>query len=102
MHNLSKVLFPNLKVPVKMSDVFSIDLPHRTIMIKPIKFVIDSVKRGKTSTYEVWLRNTLKNRVGNLKIEYFIENLYLENERQIFIRKGIVAQNIINPITAMT
>jgi hypothetical protein len=85
-----------------MSDVFSIDLPHRTIMIKPIKFVIDSVKRGKTSTYEVWLRNTLKNRVGNLKIEYFIENLYLENERQIFIRKGIVAQNIINPITAMT
>ena len=70
-------------------------------MIKPIKFVIDSVRRGKTSIYEVWLRNTIKNKVGNLRIEYFIENLYLENERQMFTRKGIFVQNRIKPITAM-
>jgi len=76
-----------------MSDVFSIDIPHRKIMIKPIKFVIDSVRRGKTSIYEVWLRNTIKNRVGNLRIEHFIENIYLENERKIFTRKGIYGQN---------
>jgi hypothetical protein len=73
------VLFPNIKVPVKMSDVFTIDLVHRSLKIKPIKFVVDSIKRGKTSTYEVWLRNLLKNKVGELKVEYFLENIYLEN-----------------------
>jgi hypothetical protein len=40
---------------------------------------VDSVKRGKTSTYEVWLRNKIKNKVGDLRLEYFLDNLYLDN-----------------------
>ena len=51
LHQEGKILFPNIKVPVKMSDVFTIDLVHRSLKIKPIKFVVDSIKRGKTSTY---------------------------------------------------
>lgn len=36
--------------------------------IKDVKFLVDSIKRGKTSTYEVWLRNKLRVKVGDLKI----------------------------------
>jgi hypothetical protein len=64
LHQKGKMLFPNIKVPVKMSDVLMVSLTHRSLKIKPIKFVADGIKRGKTSTYEVWLRNVIKNKVG--------------------------------------
>jgi len=29
---------------------------------------MDSVKRGKTSIFEAWLRNSMKNKVGVIKL----------------------------------
>lgn len=62
-----------------MSDVLTASIGHEEINIKEIKFVTDSIKRGKTSIYEVWLRNNGKNKVGDLKIEYFLDNIFLLN-----------------------
>jgi poly(3-hydroxyalkanoate) synthetase len=89
IHHKAKSLFPNIKIPVKMSDVFAVLIEHQALYVREVKFIVDSIKRGKTSNYEVWLRNARKTKVGDLKLEYFLENLYLENERQIFIRNGI-------------
>lgn len=57
---------------MKLSDMLTVELQHPSYKIRLIKFVADSIRRGKTSTYEVWLRNSIKNRVGDLKIEYFL------------------------------
>jgi hypothetical protein len=62
-----------------MSDVLTIAIHHAAVGFKEVRFVVDSVKRGKTSTYEVWLRNKIKNKVGDLRLEYFLDNLYLDN-----------------------
>lgn len=96
-HSKTKSLFPNLKVPVNMSDVIIIDITHRHVRIKPVKFVIDSIRRGKTSAYEVWLRDMVQNKMGELKIEYFLDNFYLDNERQMFSRRAILANKTLNP-----
>lgn len=53
----NKALFPNLKVPVRLSDVISVTFAHQSLQIRQIRFQIDTIKRGKTSFYEVWLRN---------------------------------------------
>lgn len=94
LHYKSKALFPNIKIPVRMSDVVSVSLEHGRVSVREVRFVVDSVKRGKTSSFEAWLRNPLKNKVGDLKIEYFLENLFLDNERQIFARNGIYPNRI--------
>jgi hypothetical protein len=77
-----------------MSDVITVTIDHSGISIREVKFVVDSVKRGKTSTYEAWLRNPIKNKIGDIKIEYFLENLFLDNERQIFARNGIYPNRV--------
>ncbi len=64
----SKSLFPNLKIPVKMSDVFTFSLQTKKISFSNVKFLADNIHRGKTSSYEVWLRNRLKSKVGQLKV----------------------------------
>jgi hypothetical protein len=79
LRNRNKSLFPNLKIPVRMSDVLVVEFEHGSVSIRDVRFVMDSVKRGKTSTFEAWLRNPLKNKVGDIKIEYFLENMYLDN-----------------------
>lgn len=68
LHIKSKALFPNIKVPVRMSDVLTIIISHQILNIRKVAFRLEEVKRGKTSCYEVWLRNPLKNKVGDLKI----------------------------------
>jgi len=47
----NKALFPNLKVPVLMSDVIAITFAHQSLQIRQIHFQIDTIKRGKTSFY---------------------------------------------------
>ena len=58
---------------------------------------MDSVKRGKTSTFEAWLRNSMKNKVGVIKLEYFLENMFLDNERQVFSRTPIYPAQMKQP-----
>lgn len=72
LHQKCKYLFPNIKIPVKMSDVFTISVQNHNNSIKDVKFLVDSIKRGKTSAYEVWLRNKLRVKLGDLKIQYFL------------------------------
>ena len=56
--------FPSLKIPIKMSDVFVIVITNSKTNIREIKFLVDHIKRGKTSFYGVWIRNLLKNKIG--------------------------------------
>lgn len=72
MPHKSKSLFPNIKIPVRMSDVFTLSIQSRHLFVKDVKFLTESIKRGKTSNYEVWLRNKLKNKMGEMKVEYFL------------------------------
>lgn len=50
---------------------------------KTIKFLVDNIKRGKTTNYETWIKNKYNCKVGDLKLEYFLENLFLENDRNV-------------------
>lgn len=51
-----------------MSDMFIVRLKNSKTIIKEIKFLVDHIKRGKTSFYEVWIRNVLKNKIGDYKM----------------------------------
>lgn len=44
-----KTLFPNLRMPVKVSDVIRMEITSSQV-IKPIMFLVDRIKRGKSST----------------------------------------------------
>jgi hypothetical protein len=35
-------------------------------------------------------------------MEYFLDNLYLDNERQIFSRHGILSRKALNPVCTLT
>jgi hypothetical protein len=72
-----------------LSDVFKVEVTLPGISIRAVMFLVDHIKRGKNTTFEAWLRNRHKNRVGNMFIEYYMENLFLENERQLRTRKAI-------------
>jgi hypothetical protein len=51
-----------------MSDMFTVYLKNSRANIREIKFLVDHIKRGKTSFYEVWIRNLLKNKVGEYRM----------------------------------
>jgi hypothetical protein len=34
--------------------------------------MIDHIKRGKTSLFEAWIRNMIRNKIGDLTMEYFL------------------------------
>lgn len=72
-----KTIFPNIKKAVRLSDVIAIELYHCNKIVKPVIFLVDHIKRGKTTFFEAWLRNKYKNKMGNLNLEYFLENIYL-------------------------
>jgi len=48
--------------------MFIVRLKNSKTDIKEIKFLVDHIKRGKTSFYEVWIRNVLKNKIGDYKM----------------------------------
>ena len=79
MNNTSKTLFPNIKNNIKFSDVVRITLNNTEHSFKVISFLVDNIKRGTTANYETWLKNKYNNKAGNVKVEYFLENLFLEN-----------------------
>lgn len=89
LNQRSKTLFPNIKRSVRLSDVFKIEVSLPNNKLKPIMFLVDHIKRGKNTTFEAWLRNAHKNRVGNMFLEYYMENLFLQNERRLRTRKAI-------------
>lgn len=71
IHN-RRALFPNLKNNIRYSDVIRIHITNSRLQFKPISFLIDHIKRGKTAYYDTWIRNKHNNKAGDLKIEYFL------------------------------
>lgn len=81
----------NIKDQVKLSDSINVDLipesiagiselsNSKKVKIRRIQILIDNIIRGKTSVFETWIRNEIKNKVGDIAIEYFLENIYLDN-----------------------
>jgi hypothetical protein len=47
----SKTLFPNLKNAIRYSDLMRISLFNPDYNFKSVEFLVDSVKRGKTTHY---------------------------------------------------
>lgn len=45
-----KTIFPNIRLPVKVSDVIRMEFTANLQMIRPIMFLVDRIKRGKSST----------------------------------------------------
>lgn len=80
-------ILPKLKKKVKLSDRIEFSFGDK---ILPVSFLVDMVKRGKTAQYSVWLRNELKNKVGEMKLQYFLDNVWMENERITFTRRNVL------------
>ena len=45
---------------------------HETKQFKTVSFLVDHVKRGKTTYFEAWIRNKHNKKMGDLKLEYFL------------------------------
>ena len=68
----SKNFFPALKLRIKISDVLIFQFHASDGYIKPLRLMIDHIKRGKTSLFEAWIRNMIRNKIGDLTMEYFL------------------------------
>ena len=64
----SKTLFPNIRMPVRVSDVIRMEITSISQAIKPIMFLVDRIRRGKPSSIEFWLRNRHKNKAGSVTV----------------------------------
>lgn len=90
----SKTLFPNIKNTIRYSDVIRISLNTEENKFRTISFLVDTIKRGKTAYYETWLRNRYNNKSGDVKVEYFLENLFLEDDRKVLSRKAVFPKSL--------
>lgn len=90
----SKTLFPNIKNSIRYSDVIRISLKNQENKFRTLSFLVDNIKRGKTAYYETWLRNRYNNKSGEVKIEYFLENLFLEDERKVLSRRAVFPNSL--------
>lgn len=61
-----RIIFPNVKVKVKMSDGLIIKAKAEKTNILPISFTLDHINSGEMSTMSVWLRNESRIKVGEL------------------------------------
>lgn len=67
-----KTLFPNIKQNIRYSDVIRITILNGKNHFKTIQFLVDNIKRGKTATYDSWIRNKFNTKAGDFKCEYFL------------------------------
>ena len=96
----TKTLFPNLKSNIKYSDVIQLSILSPSQHLRTISFLIDNIKRGKTANYETWIKNKYNNKVGDIRIQYFLENLFLENERKV-MRQQIIYPKALSKMSTL-
>lgn len=77
-------------------------LENSSLQLNPISILVDKVKRGKTSNFETWIRNKYNNKAGDLRVEYFLENIFLENERKVLSRKPVFPHTLSRMSTLIT
>lgn len=84
--NKSRTLYPNLKQPVRKSDLLCFQItahPH----VQPVSLLIDHIKCGQTTIMNIWIRSNSKKKRGEISLEYFLDSIYFENQQKIFTRK---------------
>lgn len=64
--NKKRIIFPNVKTEAKKSDCWIIQLYFKDVEMLPIKFLLDEITCGETTTLKLWIRNKKKIKIGEI------------------------------------